>query len=66
MSKLLEGFIKAVIETDEENPVPIAEILPEEIKLSEGYRIRLTPEHFGTLSLGPGKTTLKCRRRDGR
>lgn len=44
MQKLLEGYIKAVIETDEENPVPIAEILPEEIKLAEGYRIRLTPE----------------------
>lgn len=44
MQELLEGYIKAVIETDEENPVPIAEILPEEIKLAEGYRIRLTPE----------------------
>lgn len=40
--QILKGCTRAVIETDEENPVTIADITSDEIKLADGYRIRLT------------------------
>ena len=37
--------IKIVVETDEENPITIAEITSEEVNIADGYRVRLTPEY---------------------
>lgn len=41
----LREYTKIVIETDEENPVTIAEITAESVEPAEGYRIRLTPRY---------------------
>ena len=41
----LEEYTKIVIETDEENPVRIAEITPDSINSEDGYRVRLTPAY---------------------
>lgn len=38
-------YTKIVVETDEENPVTIAEIRPDEIRTADGYRVRLTPKY---------------------
>ena len=38
-----EGVYKIVVETDEENPVTVAEITAESVDPAEGYRIRLIP-----------------------
>jgi hypothetical protein len=42
---LSQDYTKIVIETDEENPVTIAEITNEDVKPSNGYRVRLTPNY---------------------
>ena len=42
---VLEDIQKITIETDEENPITIAEINSEEIKTVDGYRVRLTPKY---------------------
>lgn len=45
MKHILEGYKKVVIEIDsKEKPIAIAEITPEEIKIADGYRVRLTPK----------------------
>ncbi len=41
----LRDYTKIVVETDEEKPVTIAEITPEEINAAGGYRVRLTPKY---------------------
>lgn len=41
----LKDYTKIVVETDEENPVTIAEITSEEINAADGYRVRLTPDY---------------------
>lgn len=41
----LKDYIKIVVETDEENPITIAEITSEEINTADGYRVRLTPKY---------------------
>lgn len=41
----LKDYTKIVVETDEENPITIAEITVENINLANGYRVRLTPIH---------------------
>ena len=45
----LREYTKIVIETDEENPVTIAEITAESVEPAEGYRIRLTPDMINLL-----------------
>ena len=42
---MLEDIQKITVETDEENPITIAEITLEEINTADGYRIRLTPRY---------------------
>ncbi|MCI9181208.1 MAG: hypothetical protein HFG50_14605 [Lachnospiraceae bacterium] len=41
----LKDYTKIVVETDEENPITIAEITSEEVNIADGYRVRLTPEY---------------------
>lgn len=41
----LKDYTKIIVETDEENPIAIAEITSEEIKTADGYRVRLTPKY---------------------
>lgn len=41
----LKDYTKIVVETDEENPVTIAEITSGEINAASGYRVRLTPKY---------------------
>lgn len=41
-----KDYTKIIIETDEENPIAIAEITSEEINVSDGYRVRLTPKRI--------------------
>lgn len=45
MGGILEGIDRIIIETDEENPVAIAEITENEIVLADGYRARLRPDY---------------------
>jgi len=42
---LSSDYTKLVIETDEENPVIIAEITNEDVETYNGYRVRLTPSY---------------------
>lgn len=41
----LKDYTKITVETDEENPVTIAEITSEEVNTADGYRVRLTPDY---------------------
>lgn len=41
----LKDYTKIVVETDEENPITIAEITPDNITPADGYRVRLTPDY---------------------
>ncbi len=41
----LQDYTKIIVETDEENPVTIAEITSEEINTADGYRVRMTPKY---------------------
>ena len=40
---LLKEWKKIVVETDENDPIPIAAIDSNEIQVAGGYRVRLTP-----------------------
>jgi hypothetical protein len=42
---LSDQFAKLVIETDEDNPVTIAEIESDHVDVVNGYRIRMTPKY---------------------
>ena len=44
---VLKDVTKLVIETDTENPVPVAVITAEDIDTADGYRVRLTPNYEG-------------------
>lgn len=39
----LKYYTKIIVETDEEDPVTIAEITADNINPSDGYRVRMTP-----------------------
>lgn len=52
MGGILEGIDRIIIETDEENPVAIAEITENEIVLADGYRARLRPDYQCSVSVG--------------
>ncbi len=41
----LKDYTKIIVETDGENPVTIAEITSDETKVTDGYRVRLTPKY---------------------
>ena len=41
----LGNYTKIVVETDEEDPITIAEITAETIIPAEGYRVRMTPKY---------------------
>lgn len=41
----LKDYTKIVVETDEENPITIAEVTVNEIQAANGYRVRLTPKY---------------------
>lgn len=43
--KPLTEYTKIVVETDEKDPVTIAEITAEDVKIADGYRARLTPKY---------------------
>ncbi len=45
MNGILEGIDRIIVETDEENPVIIAEITENEATLADGYRVRLRPDY---------------------
>ncbi|EHQ88276.1 hypothetical protein [Desulfosporosinus youngiae] len=42
---LSNQFTKIVIETDEENPKTIAAITNEDVDVSDGFRVRMTPTY---------------------
>lgn len=41
----LGDFTKIIVETDEENPITIAEVTAHNYKLKDGYRVRITPKY---------------------
>ena len=41
--KEIRGWTRIVVETDEENPTPIATITEDNIEMADGYRVRLRP-----------------------
>ncbi|MBQ4560266.1 MAG: hypothetical protein IJA54_08105 [Tyzzerella sp.] len=45
MCGTLKDYTKIVVETDEENPVTIAEITADDITPADGYRVRMTPTY---------------------
>ena len=46
MSESLERYAKVVVETDKQNPTPIATITGGAVEVAEGYRVRLMPYVF--------------------
>ena len=52
MNGILEGIDRIIVETDEKNPVTIAEITENEIAPADGYRVRLRPDYQCSVSLG--------------
>jgi hypothetical protein len=45
MNGILKDYTEVVIETDDENPVTIASITNEDVKIADGYRVRLIPKY---------------------
>lgn len=41
----LKGYTRLIIETDEENPVPVCVIDDLDIQPADGYRVRLRPNY---------------------
>ncbi len=41
----LRDYTRIVVETDEENPITIADVTVNEIQVADGYRIRLAPQY---------------------
>lgn len=41
----LKKYTKITIETEEENPIVIAEVTADEVQVANGYRVRLTPKY---------------------
>lgn len=52
MEGIIAGIIKITVETDEENPVTIAQITENEINVADGYRVRMKPDYQCSVSLG--------------
>ncbi len=46
MSESLGRYAEVVVETDEENPTPIATITDGAVEVANGYRVRLIPYVF--------------------
>lgn len=44
-NEALTEYSKIVVETDDKNPITIAEITAEDVKIADGYRARLTPKY---------------------
>ena len=42
---ILKDITRLIVETDEENPIPIAIITAAEIESAGGYRVRLRPKY---------------------
>lgn len=42
---ILKDITRLIVETDEENPIPIAIITADDIKSAGGYRVRLRPKY---------------------
>ena len=40
---ILEDVKHIIVETDEENPVPVAIITDQDVDVAEGYRVRVKP-----------------------
>lgn len=45
--KEIRGWTRIVVETDEENPTPIATITEDNIEMADGYRVRERPDYDG-------------------
>lgn len=43
---MLKDITRLIVETDEENPVPIAIITADEIKTADEYRVRMRPKYI--------------------
>ena len=43
--KTLDEYVKIAIETDETNPIIIAEITSDNIDVIKGYRVRIIPKN---------------------
>ena len=43
--KEIRGWTRIVVETDEENPTPIATITEDNIEMADGYRVRERPDY---------------------
>jgi len=41
----LRDYTRIVVETDEENPITIADVTVNEIQVADGYRVRLAPQY---------------------
>ena len=42
---ILKDIVRVIVETDEENPVPIAVITADNIESANGYRVRMRPKY---------------------
>ncbi len=42
---ILKDITRLIVETDEENPVPIAVITADNIEPANGYRVRMRPKY---------------------
>lgn len=42
---ILKDITRVIVETDEENPVPIAVITADNIESANGYRVRMRPKY---------------------
>lgn len=52
MNGVMDGIEIITIETDEENPITIAQITEYEINVADGYRVRMKPDDQCSISLG--------------
>ena len=43
--KEIRGWTRIIVETDEENPTPIATITEDNIEMADGYRVRERPDY---------------------
>ena len=43
--KEIRGWTRIIVETDEENPTPIATITEDNIEIADGYRVRERPDY---------------------
>lgn len=41
----IRGWTRIIVETDEENPTPIATITEDNIEMADGYRVRERPDY---------------------